>query len=239
MKYKIIRSNEVGVANHGWLNAKHYFSFGGYYNPQRMGFGRLLVVNDDVVEPQNGFGKHPHRDMEIITIPQLGAVSHEDSEGNKGTISKGEVQVMSAGTGVFHSEFNNSENTPLNLFQIWIEPNKKSVKPRYDQKQFAFQDRLNQWTQLVSPMGTDEEGLKIHQNAFISAARLQNNFNLDYKPHELNQGLFLLIVEGEVNLESEVLTKRDAVQLTDVKQVSIQAQKEAEIILIEVPLTSE
>lgn len=238
MKYEITRHNEVGQADHGWLKAKHYFSFASYYNPSKMGFGRLRVINDDVVRAGTGFGTHPHRDMEIITIPQAGAVSHKDSTGNEGTIRKGEIQVMSAGTGVLHSEFNHSKNEDLNLFQIWIEPNKKGVKPRYDQRQFAFQDKVNEWTQLVSPMeNPKEDGVKIYQNAFINVTTLKAGKTLQYKLKHSGHGLYLLLSKGEIEVTGQKLISRDAIALSEFKELDLKADVDSELIAIEVPLT--
>ncbi len=238
MKYEITKHNEVGTAEHGWLHAKHYFSFANYYNPSRMGFGKLRVINDDLVEPGRGFGTHPHRDMEIITIPLQGAVSHEDSHGNKGTIRKGEVQVMSAGTGILHSEFNHSKDERLGLYQIWIEPNKEGVEPRYGQEQFLFQNHRNQWTQLVSPISeSEEQGLKIHQSAFINATVLEADHSLDYTLKHPGQGIYMLVSSGEVLFDDQTLVGRDAVAITDAESITVKATKASEIILIEVPLT--
>lgn len=237
MGYEITRSHEVGKANHGWLNAKHYFSFANYYNPDKMGFGALRVINDDIVEANRGFGTHPHRDMEIITIPQAGAVSHEDSGGNKGTIRKGEVQVMSAGKGVMHSEYNHSPSEALNLFQIWIEPNKMGVEPRYDQRKFDYHQTRNEWVQLISPMDKkSEEGLKIYQNAYINASLVDANKSLVYQPKDPNNGLYLLVVNGEIEVAGERLQTRDSIALDEVADLTITALQTSEIIAIEVPL---
>ncbi len=238
MKYEITRHNEVGHADHGWLDARHYFSFASYPNPNKMGFGRLRVINDDIVKPGKGFGTHPHRNMEIITIPQEGAVSHEDSTGQKGTIRKGEVQVMSAGKGVLHSEFNHSPDEELKLFQIWIEPNKQGVAPRYGQKQFAYQDNLNAWTQLVSPMEKEsEEGLKIHQNAYINATRVEAGKSIDYKLKTSGQGVYVLVAMGEVSIGEHHLISKDSIALSNLDSLSINAKADSELIVIEVPLT--
>ncbi len=237
MSYWMIRSNQVGYADHGWLKAKHYFSFGSYYNPERMGFGQLRVINDDVVEAHKGFGTHPHKDMEIITIPLSGAVSHEDSFGHKGRITKGEVQVMSAGTGIRHSEFNH-ESVALNLFQIWIQPNEMNVSPRYDQRTFNYHEQKNQWTTLISPIKKpDEEGLKIHQNAYIHATVIDAHKSLSYKLKDKNNGAFVLIADGEVKINNEVLKKRDSIAISHESEILIEAQSLTDIIVIEVPLT--
>lgn len=238
MSYEITRHNEVGQADHGWLNAKHYFSFANYYNPKKMGFGRLRVINDDVVQPGRGFGTHPHRDMEIITIPLSGVVSHEDSMGTKGTVGKGEVQVMSAGRGVMHSEFNHSKEQALNLFQIWIEPNKLGVEPRYAQQPFRYHDSVNHWTQLVSPIDKESEpGLKIHQNAFINAALLQAGEKLVYQTKGSGNGVYVLLAKGEINVLNQNLVSRDAIAIAETPTIEIDPLVESEVIVIEVPMT--
>lgn len=237
MKYQITRNNEVGKAEHGWLHAKHYFSFASYYNPDRMGFGKLRVINDDVVEPGQGFGTHPHKDMEIITIPLAGAVSHKDSAGHEGTIRKGEVQVMSAGTGILHSEFNNSPTEKLNLFQIWIEPNKKSVAPRYGQESFDFSKNLNAWTQVVSPIEEgDEPGLKIHQQAFINVSALEANQSLSYQLKTPGSGVYFLVAQGQVKIGDQQLASRDSIEICEMKEITLQSLSDSEVIAIEVPL---
>lgn len=237
MKYDITRHNEVGMADHGWLQAKHYFSFASYYNPKKMGFGKLRVINDDVIQAGKGFGTHPHQNMEIITIPQTGAVSHEDSTGNKGTIQKGEVQVMSAGTGILHSEFNHSKNEALSLFQIWIEPSEMSVKPRYDQKQFDYQNNKNHWTQLVAPVADKtDEGLKIHQNAYIKATHLEAGKSLDYQLSSKNNGAYILVSQGEIEVANESLISRDAMAVTETDRIALKAKVPSEVIVIEVPV---
>ena len=238
MKKTLHRANERGTADHGWLKAKHSFGFASYYNPERMNFGLLRVINDDIVQPTRGFGTHPHRDMEIITIPQGGAVSHEDSQGNKGTITKGEVQVMSAGTGVLHSEFNHSKDTPLSLFQIWIEPKRTSVEPRYGQQKFQYQDKKNEWTQLVSPIDLPkEEGLKIHQDAFINATKITKGQELTYQLKGQNTGAYVLLSEGEVEIGAQTLISRDAMEITATKDFKIKSLVDSEVIVIEVTLT--
>ena len=237
MKYQITRHNEVGRAEHGWLQAKHYFSFASYYNPSKMGFGKLRVINDDVIAAGTGFGTHPHQDMEIITIPQQGAVSHKDSTGNEGTIRKGEVQVMSAGKGIRHSEYNHSKDEELSLFQIWIEPNKTGVEPRYDQKVFDYQNNKNKWTELVSPMDAkDAKGLKIHQNAYIRATHLQAGKSLDYEISGKGNGAYVLISQGEAKISNETLISRDAIAIEGTDKFTIKADYDTEMIVIEVPV---
>jgi quercetin 2,3-dioxygenase len=239
MEYQITKSNEVGKADHGWLKAKHYFSFANYYNPEKMGFGKLRVINDDLVQVSSGFGTHPHKDMEIITIPLEGAVTHEDSKGNKGIVQRGEVQVMSAGKGILHSEHNQSDTTDLKLFQIWIEPNQLRVEPRYDQARFDYQNKRNQWTQLISPISEKaEEGLKIYQTAYINGTLIDANKSLKYKiKHPGENGVYILLTQGDVDIESINLKTRDSLALTDIGEFEIKANSNSELLVIEVPLT--
>lgn len=237
MRTEITRSYQRGRAEFGWLHANHYFSFGRYYNPNKMGFGKLRVINDDSIDPGTGFDTHPHENMEIITIPLEGGVKHRDSTGTNGVISKGEVQVMSAGSGIFHSEHNASEEEQLKLFQIWIEPNEFNVKPRYDQKTFSYQNSPNQWTQLVSPMSRlQEEGLKIHQQAYINISPLREDSELEYKVKEDGNGLYILVAEGTVLVNGQKLEKRDSIAIVDIDAVVIEAQAKSEVLVIEVPL---
>ena len=237
MRTEITRSYQRGRAEFGWLHANHYFSFGSYYNPNKMGFGKLRVINDDSIDPGTGFDTHPHKNMEIITIPLEGGVQHRDSAGNHGVIKKGEVQVMSAGRGIFHSEHNASISDQLKLFQIWIEPNEINVEPRYDQKTFSYHDFPDQWTQLVSPMSRlQEEGLKIHQEAYINISPLSEEKTIEYKVKEKGNGLYMLVAEGMVMINGQKLEKRDSIAIADVDVVAIQAQVKSEVLVIEVPL---
>ena len=238
MKTERIRHNQVGGADHGWLKAKHYFSFANYYNPSRMGFGALRVINDDLIAAGTGFGTHPHRDMEIITIPLSGGVRHQDSAGHSGVVGPGEVQVMSAGSGIAHSEYNHSKEEPLSLFQIWIEPNKLDVKPRYDQKSFADQKPLNEWVTLVNPMGEiSHGGLEIHQDAYLSRVHTSSASKVTYNLKKTRNGIFLLLVSGQIEIQGQVLETRDALQVSEVSSIEIHSHKDSEVLVIEVPLT--
>lgn len=237
MKFEITRSHQRGKADFGWLHANHYFSFGTYQDPNRMGFGKLRVINDDLIEPAMGFATHPHQNMEIITIPLEGAVAHKDSEGHSGKITKGEVQVMSAGSGIRHSEYNASETKQLKLFQIWIEPNKLNVAPRYDQRTFSYQDRKDEWTQLISPMDQEaEEGIKIYQNAYINISPISGGSSLDYQLKDKSNGAYILVADGEVKVGGETLSQRDSMALIDLENVTIEADSDSEVIVLEVPL---
>ena len=237
MANKIIhRSNTRGAANHGWLNAKHSFSFANYYNPDRIHFGVLRVLNDDTVAPGMGFGKHPHDNMEIVTIPLEGAIEHKDSMGNQGVINYGDVQVMSAGTGIQHSEFNASKTELLKLFQIWLFPNKKNVQPRYDQVTLDIKDRRNKLQQILAPE-TEGNGLWIHQDAWFSMGVLDKDFSVDYTIKRKGNGVYVMVVKGSVTIDGETLNERDAIGLWDIDTLSIKADsQDAEVLVMDVPM---
>jgi redox-sensitive bicupin YhaK (pirin superfamily) len=225
-------SNERGMAYHGWLKAKHTFSFASWYHPEKIHFGALRVLNDDIVAPMMGFGTHPHNDMEIITIPLAGALHHRDSMGHSSTIHSNEVQVMSAGKGIQHSEFNASKTDPLNLFQIWIFPNKQGVEPRYDQ--FEYTLHPNEWTYLVGPQnGT--AATWIHQNAHLSLGEFDQTFN--YALKSPGNGIFLMVVEGSISIEQEQLATRDAIGIFNTENITLNLQQKSKVLVIEVPLT--
>jgi quercetin 2,3-dioxygenase len=234
MKTTIYRASSRGKADYGWLKANYYFSFSQYYDPQRIHFGALRVLNDDHVDGGMGFGMHPHDNMEIITIPLEGELEHKDSMGNTGVIRPGEVQVMSAGTGVQHSEYNKNADQPVKLFQIWIFPDKKNVPPRYDQKAFAVTDRINKWQTLVSPVG-NADGLNIHQQAWISMTKLEKGKTLVYEKHTASNGVFILSVDGILHVNGETLERRDAIGLDANTAVEINAGADTEVLLLEVP----
>jgi len=223
---------ELGHADHGWLNARHHFSFASYYNPKRENFGVLRVVNDDIIKAGSGFDTHPHRDMEIITYIRHGAMTHKDSQGNKGRTAAGDVQVMSAGTGIFHSEYNlESEDTVL--YQIWIEPNSKGVKPRWDQMKFPKEPVSNKLNLLVSGNKRQKEALFIHQNASIYGGKLEVGKEID---HSITSQAYVLISAGEVALNGQVLKEGDAAEVIGLKVITIQALTDAEILVLDVPL---
>lgn len=224
-----------GGANHGWLNAKHSFSFANYYNPERMNFGVLRVLNDDQIAPAMGFSTHPHDNMEIITIPLEGAVRHKDSMGNEGVIQRGEVQVMSAGTGIYHSEFNHNKDQDLKLLQIWLFPNKEGVTPRYDQISIPT-DIKNEFYQILSP-SADDEGVWIHQNAWFNMANLDNGVAATYKIHApATNGVYAFIIKGDASINGQALNERDGMGIWNVDQLDVVASSDAEVLLMEVPL---
>jgi len=225
-----------GHADHGWLNTYHTFSFAGYHDPERIHFGALRVLNDDTVAGGTGFGKHPHDNMEIITIVLKGALEHQDSMGHTQAINPGEVQVMSAGTGIFHSEYNHNKNEAVELFQIWIFPDKRNVTPRYDQKMFDAEDRKNKIQQLVSSIDNDEEGLKIHQNARISRVSLEAGKEVNYKIKDPKNGLYVLVVEGKARAGQQALDRRDGYGVAGVDSVDLKAETDSDILLLEVPM---
>lgn len=231
---EIIRSGERGFYDHGWLKTYHTFSFADYYNPQRVHFGALRVVNDDHVEGYHGFGTHPHDNMEIISIPLSGKLAHEDSTGTSGVIAPGEVQVMSAGTGVMHSE-KNPEKEPVQFLQIWIFPNKKNVTPRYDQNGFHDEDYINKIQLLVSPDGRDDS-LWIYQNAFLSRAKYDNQKTISYHPFVKKNGVFVFLLDGKALINEVELNRRDTVLMQSGSDITLQTMEFSEFIFIEVPM---
>jgi hypothetical protein len=235
MKTILHKADTRGAADHGWLKAKHSFSFASWHNPERVHFGALRVLNDDFVAGGMGFGMHPHDNMEIVTIPMSGTLEHKDSMGNTGIISKGEVQVMSAGTGVRHSEYNHSETEPVTLFQVWIFPNKKNVEPRYDQDYFDFDSIKNNFLTIVSPMD-GSEGLHIHQDAWFSIGKIENGATATYNVKKKGNGVYLFVIEGDVTVDGEKLNRRDAFGITDTDTVEITADTNAELLVIDVPM---
>lgn len=225
-----------GSANFGWLHARYSFSFANYFNPEKMNFGLLRVLNDDLVAPGKGFPTHPHQNMEIISIPLAGTIQHKDSMGNSSEITSGEIQVMSAGTGVEHSEWNPGNET-LNLLQIWIFTAEENVTPRYDQKN--FQDLLvtNQLVTLVTPKNKPQkDSLYIHQNAFLSMGRFEKNTNYSYLLNEKTNGIYLFLIEGEILVNSQTLQKRDAIGIWDTETVAIDFVTDSQLLVIEVPM---
>lgn len=237
MQTVIHRADERGAANHGWLKSKHSFSFASWYNPERMGFGQLRVINDDQVAPAQGFGTHPHQNMEIISIPLSGSLKHKDSEGNEVIIKHGEVQLMSAGTGVAHSEYNASDTEDVNFLQIWVLPEKMNIKPRYDQKQFEKSERQNKWQTVVSPMDKEGTGVKINQQAWFSLVDLDKAKDITYKPHNKKNGVYFFLLEGELSAAGENLNKRDALGVINASEISLTAKSDAKVLAMEVPMS--
>jgi len=235
MKAILHKADTRGHADHGWLNAWHSFSFAGYNDPVRVHFGVLRVLNDDTVAGGMGFGAHPHDNMEIITIPLSGQLEHKDSMGNTGVISKGEVQVMSAGTGIQHSEKNKNHNEVVKLLQIWIFPDKKNVQPRYDQKAFDLDASTNKLLTIVSPMG-QKEGLNIHQDAWFNLGKFDKDFSITYELKNKEHGVYAFVIDGDVTINGEKLSRRDGVGITEADKLEIKADTNAELLLMEVPM---
>ena len=236
MKKNIIKSESRGQANYQWLQAKYSFSFAGYQNRDRMHFGALRVLNDDVIQAGTGFGEHPHDNMEIITIPLRGAIKHKDSMQHEEVIGVNEVQVMSAGSGIFHSEENASHTEDINLLQLWILPKELNVKPIYNQKYFDPQEAQNQWQKLVGSVNsTNKEVLSIHQDAVISRAILDQDVVIQYQLEESSYGVYLFIIDGAVEIEGELLEARDAIAISELQEINIKAHRKAYVLCIEVP----
>lgn len=230
------KASKRGNADHGWLKATHSFSFGGYYDSEKINFGKLRVLNDDEIAPSKGFDMHPHQDMEIITIPLAGSVHHIDNMGNEDIISSGEVQVISAGSGIWHSEFNASESEILNLFQIWIFSDKKGHKARYEQKAFSVGARLNNWQLLVSPKGKNGP-LWINQDAFISIMDTKNLQAANYQLNKQGNGVYFMLIEGEAEINGVKLQKRDAAGFWKIiDALGISFSKNSKLLAIEVPM---
>lgn len=224
-----------GHASHGWLNSYHTFSFGDYYNKERMHFGVLRVLNDDTVEAGKGFGKHPHDNMEIISIPLEGDLEHKDSMGNDAVIKEGDIQVMSAGTGIFHSEQNKNADQPVKFLQIWIYPDKKNVEPRYDQFTLNLADRKNKLQQILSPY-PDDEGVWIHQQAWFHIGNLDKHFETTYTIKKKNNGIYVFVLKGIIKINEETLYTRDGLGIWDTETIQIIAESESELLIMDIPM---
>ncbi len=225
-----------GDANHGWLHSKHSFSFASYYNPEKIHFGVLRVLNDDFVAAGMGFGLHPHDNMEIISIPLEGDLAHQDSMGNHTVIKHGDIQVMSAGTGVKHSEMNHNKDKPVKFLQIWVIPNKKDVTPRYDQITLNPANRINTLEQILSP-NADDAGVWIHQDAWFHIGKFDLDFATNYKVKKVGNGLYAFVLYGSFEVAGQALAERDALGITDFDQFELKAlTKDAEILLMEIPM---
>lgn len=235
MKSVLHKANTRGHANHGWLDSHHTFSFAGYHNPTRVNFGALRVLNDDVVKGGGGFGQHPHDNMEIISIPLHGALEHGDNTGGRGVIKSGEVQIMSAGSGIAHSERNASKSEDVNFLQIWVFPKVRNIQPRYDQKLFSADDRINKFQTVVAPE-ENRDSLWINQDAWFSIGRLSKDFSTEYKVNKNGNGVYAFVLEGDVTINGEKLNKRDGLGVWETDIVSFSADSDAEVLLLEVPM---
>lgn len=237
MKKVIHRAETRGHANHGWLDSHHTFSFAGYHNPERMHFGMLRVLNDDVVAGGKGFGSHPHDNMEIVSIPLSGSLEHKDSMGNTSVIKTNDVQIMSAGSGIIHSEYNHSSETEVNFLQIWVYPKERNIEPRYGQKSYDPSERINEIKTVVSPDGSNG-ALWINQDAYFSLASLKKGFDATYMLHSERHGVYIFVLGGEVEVAGESLFRRDGMGISEEKEVSVKASVDSELLFIEVPLSS-
>jgi hypothetical protein len=235
MKTILHKADTRGQADYGWLQTRYSFSFANYYEPQRMSFGKLRVLNDDIIAPGMGFGTHPHDNMEIITLVMEGALEHKDSMGNTGVIRAGEIQVMSAGTGITHSEFNHSKEQPLKLFQIWVYPNKRSVEPRYDQIKLNPEDRNNNLQQVVSPH-PDNQGVWIYQNASFHLGHFEKGSEITYSIQKQTNGVYVFIIQGKAVVEEQPLGSRDGYGIAETELIHIRFSEATEILIMEVPM---
>jgi hypothetical protein len=235
MKTVIHKAATRGSANHGWLNSKHTFSFANYYNPERMNFGALRVLNDDIVQAGMGFGTHPHENMEIISIPLEGDLEHKDNMGNVTVIKKGDVQVMTAGTGITHSEYNKSKSNEVKFLQIWITPKELNVSPKYDQISTNDIEEENKFYQVLSPNKNDQ-GVFINQDAWFSLGNFSAGKTDTYKIKKNNNGVYLLILDGEIEVNGEILSKKDGIGIWDTDEVTVKANEDASVLLMDVPM---
>ncbi|MFM1836631.1 MAG: hypothetical protein RJA04_1319 [Bacteroidota bacterium] len=234
--YEFHAADSRGAANHGWLQSYHTFSFANYYNPSRIHFGALRVLNDDTVSGGMGFGEHPHDNMEIISIPLEGDLEHKDSMGNTTVIRNGDIQVMSAGTGIYHSEYNRNKDATVKFLQIWVFPNKKNVTPRYDQITMNPADRQNQFQQVLSP-NPEDAGVWVHQDAWFHLGKFDQDFSVDYLIKKEGNGLYVFVLSGEFEVDGQVVQTRDGLGIRQASDVSFKALSPgAEVLLMEVPM---
>jgi hypothetical protein len=235
MKTIIHRANSRGHADHGWLDTYHSFSFANYHHPERIHFGALRVLNDDRVAPGRGFGTHPHDNMEIVSIPLEGDLEHKDSMGNVTTIREGELQVMSAGTGIFHSEYNKNRDKEVKFLQIWVFPKVKNVEPRYDQISLRDLETKNEWYQVLSPNEKDQ-GVWIHQDAWFHMGDLDPEVSLEYELKQEGNGVYLFVLEGEVEVAGTLLGRRDGLGIWVTSQIQFNSLSDSRLLLMEVPM---
>ena len=224
-----------GYADHGWLKSFHTFSFANYYNPERVHFGALRVLNDDFITGGTGFGRHPHDNMEIISIPLEGDLKHQDSMGNTAVIRHGDIQVMSAGTGVQHSEMNASETDPSKFLQIWVFPDKRNVTPRYDQITLETDKMNNKLFQIVSP-SPEDEGVWMHQKAWFNMGNFEAGKKFEYHLHDTNSGVYVFLLEGSLNVNDQLMERRDGYGIWDIQQLDVEVLEQSRVLLMEVPM---
>jgi len=235
MKTIFHKSESRGHANHGWLDTHHTFSFADYFNPERIQFGMLRVLNDDRVAAGRGFGTHPHDNMEIISIPLFGDLEHKDSMGNHGEITTGEIQVMSAGTGITHSEFNKNKDKEVRFLQIWVFPNKRNVTPRYDQISLATIEKPDEFYQILSPNPNDQ-GVWIHQRAWFHLGDLSEGWQGKYELKDKSNGVYFFVIEGDVTIEGQKLERRDGFGVSEKESVDITSNSISRVLIMEVPM---
>jgi len=235
MKSVIHLASERGHVNHGWLDAHHSFSFASWQNPARVRFGLLRVLNDDIVAPGMGFGTHPHDNMEIVTIPLAGALEHKDSMGNIGVIKPNEIQAMSAGSGLMHSEYNHSKTEIVNLLQIWVFPKLKDIEPRYEQRVFSAEDKMGKFKTIVAPVRSNDI-MWINQDAYFSLGNFKAGDSVEYSIQKENNGAYVFLISGSVTIAGELINSRDAIGIWDVKKFTLNISSDAEILIIDVPM---
>ena len=235
MKKLIHKADTRGYFDFGWLKTNHTFSFGNYYDPEQVNFGMLRVLNDDIVSPAQGFGTHPHNDMEIVSIPLKGGLAHKDNTGSEGVIFPNEIQVMSAGTGILHSEFNSSKDEEINFLQLWIFPDRKGHKPRYNQKSFNTEERKNKLQLIVSP-DKSNDNLWLNQDTYLSLTDLEKGKSLKYKIHTIGNGVYIFLIEGKIILVDEVISKRDGIGIWETNEILLKADDNSKVLIIEVPM---
>ncbi|RAV99921.1 pirin family protein [Pseudochryseolinea flava] len=235
MKTVLHKAASRGRANHGWLDSKHTFSFANYYDPTRMHFGALRVLNDDIVAGGRGFGTHPHDNMEIISIPITGDLEHKDSMGNVAVIRENDVQVMSAGTGIYHSEYNKRQDEHVNFLQIWLFPKEQNIPPRYGQQSFEPKDRVNKLQQVITA-DQNGEGVWINQDAWFHLGNLNDGFSVAYTLKQKGHGVYVFVIEGDVDVNDQALNRRDGVGVWETDSIRITAKSDAKILVMEVPM---
>lgn len=235
MKKILFKASDRGTADYGWLKPNYYFSFAQYHDNAKVHFGLLRVLNDDFIGGGGVFPTHPHDNMEIVTIPFTGALKHKDSTGGEGVIKAGDIQIMSAGSGVQHSEANASATDPVTLFQVWVFPKERNIKPRYDQKTFDVTQRANQWQTVVSPIDADD-ALWINQDARFSLTNLKAGKEITYTNGFKNNGVFLVVINGSVEVDGQQLNKRDALGISETESFTVKASEDAELLAIEIPM---
>ena len=234
MKTTLHKANTRGHANHGWLNSFHTFSFSSYSNAERIHFGALRVLNDDTVAAGMGFGKHPHDNMEIVSIPLDGDLEHNDTTGRHEIIKQGDVQIMSAGSGIAHSEKNANHNKEVKFLQIWVMPKEKNIAPRYEQKTFNTIDRQNKFLTVVAP--DNEAAVWINQDAWFHLGNLKKGFTTDYAIKQKGNGVYAFVLEGDVTINGQILNKRDGYGIWETETILIRADRDSELLLMDVPM---